>query len=192
MEWWNFLPILRKVNVILGYFPGASFCFSDMWKSIIWLLQGGGTSENIVNIYIYIFISYLVTIERERESGQKSSKRKNIHHSPVIKHHQRASRGHHNLYIHQESWNHQNQNHQKSERVSSKSSWNIWNAACRNIWSARYIIFYDTFLIVCSHLLKVQTSNSSRSQDFLRSHPLPAKPVLALSLRSSWRWKSHP
>ena len=47
MEWWNFLPRLRKVNVILGYFPGASFCFSDMWKSIIWLLQGGGTSETI-------------------------------------------------------------------------------------------------------------------------------------------------
>jgi len=34
----------EKFNVILGYFPGASFCFSDMWKSIIWLLQGGGMS----------------------------------------------------------------------------------------------------------------------------------------------------
>ena len=25
-----------------GLFPGASFCFSDMWKSIIWLFQAGG------------------------------------------------------------------------------------------------------------------------------------------------------
>ena len=49
------------------------------------------------------------------------------------------------------------------------------------------ISYFMTCLIVCSDLLKVQTSNSSRSQDFLRSHPLPAKPVLALSLRSSWR-----
>jgi hypothetical protein len=47
MEWWNFLPRLRKVNVILGYFPGASFCFTDMGKSIIWRLHGGGTSEAI-------------------------------------------------------------------------------------------------------------------------------------------------
>ena len=50
MDWWNFLPRLRKVNVILGYFPGVSFCFSDMWKSMIWLLQGRGTFYNHGNL----------------------------------------------------------------------------------------------------------------------------------------------
>ena len=42
---WNdeisYLGSEKLYNVIQGYFPGASFCFSDMWKSIIWLLQGG-------------------------------------------------------------------------------------------------------------------------------------------------------
>ena len=46
---WQHMTNDQMINGIsytfLGYFPGASFCFSDMWKSIIWLLQGRGTSE---------------------------------------------------------------------------------------------------------------------------------------------------